>query len=85
MFLGVPDCPLVSPIGRRWRLKSCNGRLHWVPVSIGREHPEHSRIHSARRISKWLNSGCDVYAFFNNDERRHAVENARDLLPFVRR
>ncbi len=38
---------------------------------------------AAQRIDQWLSAGCDVHAYFNNDERGHAVQNALDLLRFV--
>ncbi len=37
----------------------------------------------ARRIETWLCDGCDVYAYFNNDENAYAVDNARDLRRYV--
>ena len=38
---------------------------------------------SARRIKRHMGDGLDVYAFFNNDARGHAVENARALRRYV--
>jgi uncharacterized protein YecE (DUF72 family) len=31
----------------------------------------------AARLEAWLDDGCDVYAYFNNDYHGHAVEDAR--------
>jgi uncharacterized protein YecE (DUF72 family) len=31
------------------------------------------------RLSSWLAEGCDVYAYFNNDDSGYAVEDARWL------
>ena len=33
----------------------------------------------AERLSSWLEEGCDVYAYFNNDDSGFAVEDARWL------
>jgi uncharacterized protein YecE (DUF72 family) len=33
----------------------------------------------AERLSGWLAQGCDVYAYFNNDDSGFAVEDARWL------
>ncbi len=38
---------------------------------------------AARRINDWLADGRDVYAYFNNDDRCYAVENALDLRRFA--
>jgi uncharacterized protein YecE (DUF72 family) len=38
----------------------------------------------ARRLRAWLEEGCEVYAYFNNDDSGYAVEDARwlaDRLP----
>lgn len=37
----------------------------------------------AERITSYLDGGRDVYAFFNNDEAGHAVNNAVELKRFV--
>ena len=34
---------------------------------------------TADRLAGWLDEGCDVYAYFNNDWHGHAVEDARWL------
>ena len=33
----------------------------------------------AERLTSWLEDGCDVYAYFNNDDSGFAVEDARWL------
>jgi uncharacterized protein YecE (DUF72 family) len=38
----------------------------------------------ARRIRAWLRDGSDVFAYFNNDVRGYAVEDARALESLVR-
>jgi uncharacterized protein YecE (DUF72 family) len=41
--------------------------------------------HVARRLDEWLDGGCDVYAYFNNDDSGFAVEDARWLARRLRR
>jgi uncharacterized protein YecE (DUF72 family) len=40
---------------------------------------------TADRLASWLDDGCDVYAYFNNDHRAHAVEDARWLAERLRK
>jgi len=44
----------------------------------GRYGPE-GLFWMADRLSGWLKEGCDVYAYFNNDDSGFAVEDARWL------
>jgi len=37
----------------------------------------------AEKINQWKRKGWDVYAYFNNDALRHAVENAKALKALV--
>lgn len=37
----------------------------------------------ADRLAEMLKDGCDVYAYFNNDQDAHAPHNARDLKRYV--
>lgn len=39
----------------------------------------------AQKIANLIRDGIDVFAYFNNDVRGHAVSNARDLRRFVER
>ena len=39
---------------------------------------------AARRIRSHLDEGRDVYAYFNNDIGGHAVQDAQDLLRFLK-
>ena len=50
--------------------------------TIGTYGGKYSRLQLARqekRIRRFLAQGLDVYAYFNNDERGFAVENAKEL------
>lgn len=38
----------------------------------------------AQKIKSWQKKGLDVYAYFNNDAMGYAIDNARDLLEFVK-
>ncbi len=42
-------------------------------------YSEQHLARDAERIAKWLQSGRDVYIYFNNDVGAHAVRNARRL------
>lgn len=39
--------------------------------------------HDARQIRRWLNTGRDVYVYFNNDAEANAVTNARELIDLL--
>lgn len=39
----------------------------------------------ASRLESWLDQGCDVYAYFNNDDSGYAVDDARWLAQRLRR
>jgi len=58
----------------------------WTYVRFHGPQPETARYHgryggrrlwrSADRLRAWLDDGCDVYAYFNNDYEGHAVDDA---------
>ena len=55
-------------------------------TGLGLPQSSNGGLHGARRLapgavamSGWLNHGCDVYAYFNNDYDGHAVQDARWL------
>jgi uncharacterized protein YecE (DUF72 family) len=56
-----------------------------------RRHPYHGRYGprrlaaASRRLEQWLDDGCDVYAYFNNDYDGAAVEDATWLDRRLRR
>jgi uncharacterized protein YecE (DUF72 family) len=39
----------------------------------------------ADRLASWRDEGCDIYAYFNNDQHGHAVDDARWLAARLRR
>jgi uncharacterized protein YecE (DUF72 family) len=55
------------------------------------EHPYQGRYgegglsQAADRLGSWLDQGCDVYAYFNNDDSGFAVQDARWLSDRLRR
>jgi uncharacterized protein YecE (DUF72 family) len=62
----------------------------WIYLRFHGKHYEGSYSHQyltaqADRIEGWLKDGHDVYAYFNNDARGHAVDNARALKRYVDR
>lgn len=46
-------------------------------------YPYQRLVASAKRVRTWLKRGRDVYVYFNNDERGHAVNNARDFIGYI--
>jgi uncharacterized protein YecE (DUF72 family) len=39
----------------------------------------------ASRIRSWKKQGCDVYVYFDNDQKSAAPEDARRLLDLIRK
>jgi uncharacterized protein YecE (DUF72 family) len=50
---------------------------------IGGVYTSQALTAQARRIAAYLSQGLDVFAYFNNDEKGHAVRNALDLRRYV--
>lgn len=48
----------------------------------GHYQEEHLR-EQAERVARWQDAGRDIYAYFNNDMKGYAVQNARDLRRYV--
>lgn len=66
------------------------GRLtaDWTYLRYHGDHYQGSYSHQyltaqAQKIQKYLQKGCDVYAYFNNDEDGHAVQNAQALRHYL--
>jgi uncharacterized protein YecE (DUF72 family) len=58
-------------------------RLHGRPVLFTSNYSEVALMQEAQAITHHLKEGLDVYVYFNNTMRGHAVENARTLLALV--
>ncbi|MGH2720921.1 MAG: DUF72 domain-containing protein [Actinomycetota bacterium] len=52
---------------------------HAVERAYQGRYGEEGLAGPVRRLRAWLDQGCDVYAYFNNDESGFAVEDARLL------
>ncbi|MGE0491353.1 MAG: DUF72 domain-containing protein [Vulcanimicrobiota bacterium] len=70
--------------GHPWRLTT-----DWTYLRYHGNHYQGSYTHQkltadAGRLADLLEQGVDVYAYFNNDDQAHAVENARQLRDYVR-
>jgi uncharacterized protein YecE (DUF72 family) len=53
-------------------------RLHG-PQTYGGRYDRQTLAGWAGAVSAWMRKGCDVYCYFNNDQKGHAVQNAREL------
>lgn len=58
-------------------------RRHGAGVRYGGRYAGASLAADARRIRAWLDGGRDVYVYFNNDQRAHAVRDALRLRALV--
>jgi uncharacterized protein YecE (DUF72 family) len=58
-------------------------RRHGSGRRYGGSYPSARLARDARAIDAWLREGRDVYVYFNNDERAHAVRNALRLRELV--
>jgi len=70
-------CPLWS-VGRVVYI-----RFHGSDRVYGGRYSREELSVWAQRIRAFLEQGCDVYAYFNNDAFGYAVENARELRQMV--
>lgn len=61
----------------------------WTYLRYHGDHYQGSYSHQyltaqAQKIEEYLQKGCDVYAYFNNDEDGHAAQNALDLHRYLK-
>ena len=54
-------------------------RFHGRMALFASSYSKATLAREARKMKRFLKQGVDVYAYFNNDARGHAVENARTL------
>lgn len=59
-------------------------RLHGRRQLFASQYTDAELSEEARNIRRWLRSGLDVYAYFNNDALARAVQNAQTLARLVR-
>ncbi len=58
-------------------------RFHGPIGDYGGTYPDEHLLEWAERLVSWNEGGRDVYAYFNNDMRGYAVDNARQLRAYV--
>ena len=58
-------------------------RFHGPRGDYGGKYPDDPLEEWAERMEGWAEDGLDVYAYFNNDMRGYAVENAKTLRGLV--
>jgi uncharacterized protein YecE (DUF72 family) len=75
----MPRCPIVAPNNASFvylRRHGPGGRYRGC-------YSERHLTEDAVRIRAWLDTGRDVYVYFNNDLEGHAIDNARRLQELV--
>ncbi len=58
-------------------------RFHGPQGDYGGKYPEDALEEWAETMDSWAEEGLDVYAYFNNDMRGYAVDNALQLREFA--
>lgn len=58
-------------------------RRHGAGRRYGGSYPEDALRRDADEIRGWLESGRDVYVYFNNDENAYTAHNAARLVELV--
>jgi uncharacterized protein YecE (DUF72 family) len=60
-------------------------RLHGPQNLYASDYSESDLLNYANRIKSWLNTGKQVWVFFNNDFGGYAVKNAERLTGIINR
>jgi uncharacterized protein YecE (DUF72 family) len=58
-------------------------RFHGHESLYSSDYPDHELWRYAEKIRQWLDNGCEVWVFFNNDFNGYAVKNALKLEEMV--
>lgn len=59
-------------------------RMHGPAAIFGSKYQKKQIKELAGKIKKWLLQGLDIFVYFNNDAYGYAVENAKELISFIR-
>lgn len=59
-------------------------RLHGPEELFASRYSKKQMKELALKIKKWISDGFDVYVYFNNDVYGYAIENAKELLFYLR-
>jgi len=60
-------------------------RMHGSKILFFSKYTKKELKELGDKIKKWLKQNLDVYCYFNNDAYGYAIENARELLKFLKR
>ena len=60
-------------------------RMHGSQTMFSSKYTKKELSLLAEKIKKWQEQGIDIYCYFNNDFHGFAIENARELLKFLKR
>jgi len=60
-------------------------RMHGSQTMFSSKYTKKELSLLAEKIKKWQKQGIDIYCYFNNDLHGYAIENARELLEFLKR
>lgn len=80
---------VVSDSGNKFTLKEAVTtdfmylRFHGREALYASDYSNQVLEEYANKIKRWLEQGCDVWAFFNNDGFAYAIKNARELRALV--
>ena len=66
------------------RITDGQTKLACWPILVGHSTNSEDVWRAAKRLEAWLDEGCDVYAYFNNDYHGYAVDDARWLAERLR-
>ncbi|HET7487390.1 MAG TPA: DUF72 domain-containing protein [Acidimicrobiales bacterium] len=77
----LPDHPWVRTTG--WAYVRFHGAEAWT-APYARRYTGRRLRKPAERLAAWLDEGCDVYAYFNNDHHGYAVSDASWLAARLR-
>jgi len=58
-------------------------RMHGSKIMFGSKYTKEELKDLSKKIKNWLKNG-DVYCYFNNDFQGYAIENAKELLDFLK-
>lgn len=59
-------------------------RMHGPKILFASKYTKEELRNLAQKIKKWQKRGLNVYCYFNNDVCGYAIENAKELLSFLK-
>lgn len=59
-------------------------RMHGSKILFGSKYTKKEISNLGEKIKKWQKQNLDVYCYFNNDAHGFAIENAKELIDFLK-